>query len=59
MVTLTGWYRDGLNIDERLHLLSTYLGHNAPSSTYWYLEATPELLGFAADRLETAAGVLS
>ena len=59
MVTLTGWYRDGLNIDERLHLLSTYLGHNDPSSTYWYLEATPELLGFAADRLETAAGVLS
>jgi integrase/recombinase XerD len=59
VVTLTGWYRDGLNIDSRVHLLSTYLGHTEPSSTYWYLEATPELLGFAADRLEAAAGVLS
>ncbi len=57
--TLTGWYRDGLNIDARVHLLSTYLGHADPASTYWYLEATPELLGFAADRLDTAAGVLS
>ena len=59
VVTLTGWYRDGLNIDARLHLLSTYLGHISPASTYWYLEATPELLGLAADRLEAAAGVLS
>lgn len=59
VLTLTGWYRDGLNIDARLHLLSTYLGHVSPSSTYWYLEATPELLGFAADRLDATAGVLS
>ena len=59
VVTLTGWYRDGLNIDARLHLLSTYLGHQSPASIYWYLEATPELLGFATDRLETVTGVLS
>ena len=59
MLTLTGWYRDGLNIDTRLPLLSTYLGHVSPASTYWYLEATPELLGLAADRLEAASGVLS
>jgi hypothetical protein len=36
--------------------LSTYLGHVDPGSTYWYLQATPELLGMAADRLEAAFG---
>jgi integrase/recombinase XerD len=54
VTTLTGWYRDGLNVDAHLHRLSTYLGHVDPSSTYWYLTATPELLGLAAQRLEAA-----
>ena len=34
--TLTGWYRDGQDVNARLPLLSTCLGHVAPSSTYWY-----------------------
>ena len=37
-----------------LPLLSTYLGHTDPRSTYWYLSATPELLALAARRLEDA-----
>ena len=49
--TLTSWYADGLPIDPRLPLLSTYLGHVSPSSTYWYLTATPELLELAMQRL--------
>ena len=53
--TLTGWYRDGKDVSTRLPLLSTWLGHVAPSSTYWYLQATPELLGLAAARLSSAA----
>lgn len=36
--------------------LSTHLGHVDPDSTYWYLQAAPELLGLAADRLEAAFG---
>lgn len=56
--TLTGWYRDGLDIDARLHVLSTYLGHTSPSSTYWYLTGTPELLDLAAQRLDQASQVL-
>lgn len=36
-----------------LPVLSTYLGHANPGSTYWYLEAVPELLGEAALRLAT------
>lgn len=37
-----------------LTLLSTWLGHSAPSHTYWYLSAVPELLAAAAARLEPA-----
>jgi hypothetical protein len=32
-------------------LLSTYLGHIEPVSTYWYLTATPELMQLVAQRL--------
>ena len=52
--TLVGWYRQGLEVEPRLPLLSTYLGHVAPSSTYWYLTAVPELLELIADRLDAA-----
>jgi integrase len=48
---LTGWYRDGENIEARLPALSTYLGHRDPRSTYWYLSAAPELLAHAATKL--------
>jgi integrase len=50
--TLLGWYRRGEDVQARLPLLSTYLGHVKPASTYWYLSATPELLGLAAGRLD-------
>jgi integrase/recombinase XerD len=34
--TLIGWYRDGLDVQTRLPLLSTWLGHADPKWTYWY-----------------------
>ena len=52
--TLLRWYRDELDVEARLPRLSTYLGHVDPVSTYWYLSATPELLGLAVRRLEVA-----
>lgn len=36
----------------RLTLLSTWLGHVHPASTYWYLSASPELMTVAGLRLE-------
>jgi integrase len=54
--TLLGWYRDGSDVQARMPLLSTYLGHVDPAATFWYLSAAPELLGLAADRLEHATG---
>ena len=50
--TLAGWYRDGGDVAARMPLLSAYLGHVSPVSTFWYLHAVPELLALAAQRLE-------
>jgi integrase len=54
VATLLDWYRDGGDVQARLPVLSTWLGHVDPKSTYWYLSAVPELLGLAAARLEPA-----
>ena len=54
--TLIGWQRAGVQIDERIAALSTYLGHVRPADTYWYLSATPELMQAAAQRLEQHLG---
>jgi integrase/recombinase XerD len=57
--TLEDWYRCGIDVQAKLPLLSTYLGHIDPISTYWYLSGKPELLALAADRLEVVLGVVS
>jgi integrase len=46
-------YAAGQDGQARLTLLSTWLGHVHPASTYWYLSASPELMSIAAQRLET------
>lgn len=56
--TLLGWHRAGLDVESRLPLLSTYLGHADPRKTYWYLSATPELLALLGQRLEHVLGDL-
>lgn len=53
--TLIGWQRDGVDVASRLPVLSTYLGHVSPASTYWYLSAVPELMQLAAARLDDHA----
>lgn len=50
---MIAWYREGLDVHGRLPELSVYLGHVRPEDTYWYLTATPELLGAAAQRFES------
>jgi integrase/recombinase XerD len=52
VATMLDWYREGGNVQARLPVLSTWLGHVDPKSTYWYLQAIPELLALAASRLE-------
>lgn len=52
VATLRDWYRQGDDPAARLPTLSAYLGHADPAYTYWYLQACPDLLGLAADRLD-------
>ena len=53
---LEDWYRAGVDVEARLPVLSTFLGHASPKATYWYLSARPELLELAAARLEASLG---
>ncbi len=46
------WYADGVDHDDAVADLSTYLGHAKVSDTYWYLTGIPELLDLAASRFE-------
>jgi sugar phosphate isomerase/epimerase len=48
---LVQWYRSGIDVERELPKLTTYLGHVHVHDTYWYLEAVPELLQLATDRL--------
>ena len=52
--TLLDWHRAGVDVQPRLPWLATYVGHTEPANTFWYLTATPELLGLVAERLEPA-----
>ncbi len=54
--TMINWYREGVDVEKHIALLSTYLGHVKPSDTYWYLSSVPELIGLAATRLEKHLG---
>ncbi len=54
ILTLVGWYRTDEPVQPKLPVLSTYLGHREPSSTYWYLSAAPELLELAVARRDQA-----
>ena len=42
------WHEQGVDIDQRMLALSTYLGHVKISNTYWYLTGVPELMGLLA-----------
>ena len=54
--TLLDWQQSGVQIDEQIAALATYLGHVSPADTYWYLTATPELMDSAAQRLARHLG---
>ncbi len=50
--TLLDWIQAGEDVDRRMPELSTFLGHVQPESTYWYLQAVPELMALISARLE-------
>jgi site-specific recombinase XerD len=50
--TVRHWLESGVDVNHKLYLLSTYMGHTKPTDTYWYLSATPELLAISCSRYE-------
>jgi len=52
MQTLLQWYQSNQDVERRLPILSTYLGHVNPANTYWYLTACSQLMGLAAKRFD-------
>lgn len=52
---LIEWYRAGLDADRLMPRLATYLGHVGMTETYWYIQAVPQLLRLATERLEAVA----
>lgn len=53
---LLDWHRAGRDPARELPQLSTFLGHAHPRSTYWYLQAVPELLQVVGGRLDGVFG---
>jgi integrase len=49
--TLIDWYRAGVDVEHRLPMLSTFLGHVSVECTYWYLTEYPELMTLAVRKL--------
>jgi integrase len=54
--TLRRWYQAGENLDAKLPLLATYLGHQHLSGTQRYLHLTTELFPEITARLDVAFG---
>jgi len=52
---LTGWYRQGADVQALLPHLCTYLGHRDLAATQVYLSMTPDLLQQASGRFERYA----
>lgn len=54
--TLLHWYKRGVDVEQRLPRLSTFLGHGHVTDTYWYLNSVPELMSLVARRLDASVG---
>jgi integrase/recombinase XerD len=52
---IQAWHSQDVDVDGKIAVLATYLGHVLVSDVYWYLSAVPELMSIVADRFETYA----
>lgn len=46
------WHAQGVDVDQQMLALSTYVGHAMVTNTYWYLTGVPELMAVAAEKFE-------
>jgi integrase len=52
---LLQWHEQGVDVEQALPALSTYVGHVKVTDTYWYLSAIPELLAVTGAKFERFA----
>lgn len=50
--TILRWLNEGIDINNKILYLSTYLGHAKISDTYWYLTGTPEVMTLLTNNFE-------
>jgi integrase len=53
---IQAWHAQGADVDCKIAVLATYLGHTEVRDVYWYLSAVPELMSIIASRFEVFAG---
>jgi integrase/recombinase XerD len=52
---IQAWHAEGADVDGKIAVLATYLGHVEVRDVYWYLSAVPELMNIIAARFEAFA----
>jgi integrase/recombinase XerD len=55
---LMRWYRDGADVESKLPLLATYLGHGSALSTHRYLHFIEPIRTAASERFALHYGAL-
>lgn len=55
---LQHWNQQGLDVQARLPLLATYMGHASIASTHYYLTFTPAIAGAASEQFHRAFGAV-
>ena len=53
---IQAWHAQDVDVDAKIAVLATYLGHVEVRDVYWYLSAVPELMSIVAGRFEAFAG---
>jgi integrase len=51
------WHAQGVDVDQGMLALSTYVGHAMVTNTYWYLTGVPQLMAVAAAKFESCMPV--
>ncbi len=52
---IQAWHANDVNVDSKIAVLATYLGHVEVRDVYWYMSAVPELMSIVAGRFEAFA----
>lgn len=53
---IEAWHAQNVNVDAKIPILATYMGHEDVRNLYWYFSAVPELMGIVSDRFEAFVG---